>query len=123
MKTGKRFFALLLALAVGMAVPAFADSTIEAGLPTVTISYSENGTPILDDSAANAGELAASGVMAAAVTETWAYHHRNLNSTFFLIPAGKVVAVLETDTNYGSAKITYAGYTCWVSSSNLRLGD
>ena len=57
------------------------------------------------------------------INDTSLYTTGRLNTVLFIIPAGKVVNVLEIDTNYDSAKISYAGETGWVYSSALRLGD
>ena len=122
----KRIFALITAVllifstsvvASAASVKSF-DETIVEG----TVSYSEAGSPIVDDPNALVENVEKAGVVTAITTEdTWMYTTKRLNTGVFIIPEGKAVVVLENDSNYGAAKVTYAGYTGWVYTSKLQL--
>ena len=87
------------------------------------ITKSESGAPIVDDPGNPQNVISSKGtVVATTVRNTWLYRDRRLNTEVLIIPEGKAVVVLQTDSNYGSAQITYAGATGWVYCSNLRLG-
>lgn len=78
--------------------------------------------PILDDATATVSNAEKSGPITAVFKEnTLLYTDNYLHSSMFIIPEGKAVNVLETDSDQGSAKISYAGYTGWVKSSTLDI--
>ncbi len=117
----------VLALLLSTSTVAFAASPKEfneTNFEGMVVSYTDAGYPVVDDPSAVIENIEARGVVTATtINDTWAYSDMRLNNDLFIIPAGRAVVVLQTNTNYGSAEISYAGTTVWVSSSNLRLGE
>ena len=118
---------LTIVMASCFTMGAFAEGApivSEADFPGAVITYNEQGAMIVDYVDAVPLDIdPRRAITATTVTSTWAYEDSKMNRPLFIIPAGRAVTVLDTNTNYGSTKISYAGYECWVQSSNLRLGD
>lgn len=116
-------FAILLSSST-VAFAATVREFDEAKFAGMTVTYSDTGAPIVNDPDAIVDNLEAEGVVTAVTMEdTWLYRDKRLNTGIFIIPAGRAVVVHQTDTNYGAAQVTYAGYTGWVYTSKLRLGE
>ena len=96
----------------------------ESKFKGMAISYTEAGDPIVDDPNATHENTLSVMRTVTAITEkdTWLYQTSRLNTTLFMIPKGKVVTVMQTNSKWGSAQISYAGAKGWVYSSHLRLG-
>lgn len=117
--------ALTVIMVLSLSTAAFAynrHSFDEANFEGMTITYTADGAPIVDDPNATADNLKEMRVITATtINNTWCYSDRRLNNPVFMIPSGKTVTVLQTDPNYGSVQIIYAGYTGWVNGSNLQM--
>ena len=114
-----------LVMMFSFSLTAFASDSFDSSkFNDVKIEYTENGIPIIYDSKAIEEIVGGrNSIIFTTINNTSLYTTRRLNTVLFIIPAGKVVNVLEIDTNYDSAKISYARKTGWVYSSALRLGD
>ncbi len=94
------------------------DETKFAGM---TITYSEAGSPIVDDPAATKENKSQKGIiLATTVNDIWVYDNEQLTNEQFIIPADKTVVVLQTVES--KAEITYAGLNVWLKCSELKLG-
>lgn len=90
-------------------------------LPTLIFEAGTNNT-IIDDPTATVENIEKAGAVTAIMKEnTWLHTDNKLQNSMFIIPHGKAVTVIETDTENLSAMITYAGYTGWVKSSMLDI--
>ena len=115
-------FALALAIVLSLSLSVFAAGLDEAAFEGVIVGYMQDGVPIVDDPTAVSGNvLFLSAVTAKTVVNAGMYSDRRLNNILLYIPKGKTVPVIETDDNYGSVKVTYAGNTGWVSGADLQL--
>ena len=133
---------LAIVLISGTALSAFASPTVgnnngvafqgkyvknfdESKYAGLTITYTEAGDPIIYDPDATSENavLATRSVTATTKINTWVYQTSRLNTALFMIPKGKVVTVLQTNSTYQSTQIRYAGSTGWVYTSHLKLGS
>lgn len=91
----------------------------------MTISYTEDGDPIIDDPDATHENalLMSKAITATTNRNTWMYQTSRLSTPLFMIPKGKVVTVLQTNSTWGSTQISYAGTKGWVYTSHLTLGS
>ena len=129
------FTLLLFALsaAVCAAPSGEGDSALSAAPPLLrfeeslfegmTVTITETGAPLVDDTAAKRppaapGEKRITAVPAA---DIWMFRDARRNVQVLMIPEGRFVTVLRTDPERGSALVVYAGYKGWVRSANLRL--
>ena len=105
----------------GKYVKSFDESRFEG----MTISYTEDGDPIVDDpNATHENALFMTKTISATTNRnTWVYQTSRLNTSLFVIPKGKVVTVLQTNSTWGSTQISYAGTKGWVYTSHLTLGS
>ena len=118
-------FMLTVIMMLSFSISAFAysgHSFNEADFDGMTITYTADGVPIVDDPNATTENIQLmSEITATTINNTWFYSDRRLNNPVFVIPEGKTVLVLQTDSNYGSVQIIYANNTGWVHGSNLQL--
>ncbi len=105
----------------GKYVKSFDESQFEG----MTVSYTEDGDPIIDDpNATHENALSLTKTVTATTNRNiWVYQTSRLNTSLFMIPKGKVVTVLQTNSTWGSTQISYAGTKGWVYTSHLTLGS
>lgn len=97
------------------------DTFDETKFTGMTITYTETGSPIVDDPAATKESISQKGIiLATTVNNIWVYDNEQLTNEQFIIPAGKTVIVLQTVES--NAEITYAGLNVWLKCSELKLG-
>ena len=103
----------------------FVKNFDESRFEGMTISYTEDGDPIIDDPNATHENalLMTKTVTATTNRNTWMYQTSRLNTSLFKIPKGKVVTVLQTKRTWEAAQISYAGTKGWVYTSHLSLGS
>ena len=92
-----------LVMMFSFSLTAFASDSFDSSkFNDVKIEYTENGIPIIYDSKATEEIVGArNSIIFTTINNTSLYTTRRLNTVLFIIPAGKVVNVLEIDTNYG----------------------
>jgi len=88
----------------------------------VTSFPSESKYPVLDFREATVSNVEKEGSVTAVLKEAaQVYSDSSLENPIFIIPEGKAVNVLETDTEHLSAKIKYGDYTGWIKSTVLEI--